>query len=223
MNCPKCGADINEHTNACPKCGTPIIKIKPLRICTNCGSEVPDDADMCPGCGRTIKRRAHQATSTDRTSESGDKVHKTQKIAGNSFIESIKKDRYAWMQAAIPGILALLYHWLMLRDKMGFNLVNTVIIFEALIFFFGYHDIKDISRRPEMMEGLVFSEKFIYLTYFLPVLSLWDRRKLPGMDRKATYPVIHVVLFTLLLLSIMISMDANLLASMHSSNMLLNL
>ncbi len=223
MRCPKCGSDINEHTTECPKCGTPIIKIKPLRVCTNCGSEVPDDADICPGCGRTIKRRAHQTADRNQKTENAETGNKSQKFTGTNFTDVIKKDRYAWMQAVIPGILALLYHWFMLRDQMGFNLVNTLIIFEALVFFFGYHDIKDITKRPEMMDGLVFSEKFIYLSYFLPVLSLWDRRKLPGMDRKAMYPVIHMILFTLLLLSIMISMDANLIASMNTSSLSLNI
>ncbi len=216
MRCPKCGADIDNTTTTCPKCGTPIIKIKPMRVCTNCGSDVPDDADKCPGCGRTIKRRAHQTMGSSFTDASAGSQTTAEKQDESHFKKTIKKDRYAWMQAVIPGVLALLYHWLVLRNHMEFNLVNTLIIFEALIFYYGYKDIKDLNKRPEMMGGLIFSEKFIYLTYFLPILSLWERRQLPGMDRKAIYPIIHTVLFTLLAISIMISMDAHLIASVKT-------
>ncbi len=213
MRCPKCGADIDNNSTTCPKCGTPIIKIKPMRVCTNCGCDVPDDADKCPGCGRTIKRRAHQTMGSSFTGES-DIQSRTGSQEESLFKKTIKKDRYAWMQSIVPGVLALVYHWLVLRDNMGYNLVNTVIIFEALVFYYGYKDIKDLNKRPEMMGGLVFSEKFIYLTYFLPILSLWERRQLPGMDRKAIYPILHTVLFTLLILSIIIGMDIYMLQSM---------
>ncbi|ETP73404.1 hypothetical protein UYO_0628 [Lachnospiraceae bacterium JC7] len=213
MKCPKCNSDIPDNSRNCPKCFTPIIKIKPMRVCTNCGSEVPDDADTCPGCGRTVKRKAHQTGSfnseTDRRNDTTgfSAASEARSSSGNKILNELKRDRYAWLQAVLPGTLALLYHLLILRNNISFNLVNTFIIYEALVFFFGYSDIRELNRRPEMMEGLVYSEKFVYMTYFLPTLSLWDRRLLPGMNRKALYPLIHTVIFTLLIISIMFTMD----------------
>lgn len=211
MKCPKCGSNIPDDSRNCPDCHTPIIKIKPMRVCMNCGSEVPDDADSCPGCGRTVKRKAHQTASGssqfDNEKNAGNGSRQVSSSSENHFIKVLKREKYAWLQAILPGTLALLYHLLVLRDNLSFNLVNTFIIYEALVFFFGYHDIKELNRRPEMMEGLVYSEKFVYTTYFLPILSLWDRRQLPGMDRKALYPLIHTVIFTVLIISVMFTMD----------------
>ena len=91
---------------------------------------------------------------------------------------------------------------------MEFNLANTFLIFEALVFIFGYMDIKDLEKRPEMMGGLVYSGRFVYMSYFLPILSLWERKQLPGMNRRAMYPLVHTVLFTILVFSVMISMNS---------------
>ena len=224
MNCPKCGADIDAHTSNCHKCGNPIIRIKPMRVCTNCGSDVPDEADKCPGCGRTIKRRKHQTAGgfgSTNTSGAGwvsasdasgtgafDGGMSNAKGTAGGFIAELKKEKYAWLQAIVPGVLALAYHWLVLRDNMEFNLANTFLIFEALVFIFGYMDIKDLEKRPEMMGGLVYSSRFVYMSYFLPILSLWERKQLPGMNRRAMYPLVHTVLFTILVFSVMISMNS---------------
>ncbi len=212
MRCPKCNSDIPDDSRKCPKCFTPIIKIKPMRICTNCGSEVPDDADICPGCGRGIKRKAHQTASGNSASGYREKAESTSTgTDGNNchskLISEFKRDKYAWLQSFLPGTLALIYHFLVLRNNITFNLINTFIIYEALSFFFGYKDIKNLSTRPEMMDGLVYSEKFVFMSYFLPMLSLWDRRQLPGMNRRALYPLIHTVIFTLLIISVMFTMD----------------
>lgn len=217
MKCPKCNSDIPDNSRNCPKCGTPIIRIKPMRVCTNCGSEVPDDLDTCPGCGRTVKRKSHQKSASNSSKEkpdgtSGFSSSENRTSMGSAFLNELKREKYAWLQAVVPGTLALLYHLLVLRNNINFNLINTFIIYEALVFFFGYHDIKELNRRPEMMEGLVYSEKFIYMTYFLPTLSLWDRKQLPGMNRKALYPLIHTVIITLLIISIMFTMDTKAIA-----------
>lgn len=219
MKCPKCGSFIPDDSRNCPECSTPIIKIKPMRVCTNCGSEVPDDADTCPGCRRSIKRKAHQKSSFDSASMnqeytgSGSSSVKKGSTGGFKLIEEMKREKYAWLQAILPVSLALIYHIFVLKHNITFNLINTFIILEAMNFFFGYHDIKELNERPEMMEGLVYSEKYVYMTYFLPVLSLWERRQLPGMNRKALYPLIHTILFTILIFSVMIKMDAHALSN----------
>ena len=222
MKCPKCGSIIPDDSRNCPECYTPIIKIKPLRVCTNCGSEVPDDRDSCPGCGRTVKRRAHQTASSgsvkgnQKSMDSFTASDSVRSTSSHGFLSEFKREKYAWLQAVVPGTLALLYHLLILRNDINFNLINTFIIYEALVFFFGYHDIKELNKRPEMMEGLVYSEKFVYMTYFLPILSLWDRKQLPGMNRKAIYPMVHTVIFTLLILSVMFTMDIRVLTEANT-------
>lgn len=223
MKCPKCGSVIPDDSVNCPECYTPIIKIKPMRVCTNCGSEVPDDADTCPGCGRSIKRRAHQKGAFESASTNSGDGKACESSFGNGYtvsgklVKELKKEKYAWLQAVLPASFALIYHLFVLRNNITFNLINTFIIFEALVFFFGYHDIKELNKRPEMMEGLVYSEKFVYMTYFLPILSLWDRRLLPGMNRKALYPLIHTILFTILIFSVMIKMDVHTMASLGNT------
>lgn len=209
MKCPKCGAEISDYASHCPACGTPIVKIRPKRVCTNCGAEVPDDATVCPGCGRPVKRREHQQASG--ANAGGANEGGAAAMHGSGFMARIRqswaRDKYAWLQAVLPIILAFLYHINLLQDKMSFNLMNTALIFEGLIFFFGYLDVKEISQRPEMYGGVAFSNRYMYLSYFLPVMSFFERRQLPGMKRNALYPVVHAVLLALFAILMLITSD----------------
>lgn len=205
MKCPKCGAEISDYASNCPECGTPIVKIRPKRVCTNCGAEVPDDATVCPGCGRPVKRREHQQVHVANAGGA------TSMHGGASFTAGIrqswKRDKYAWLQAVLPIVLAFLYHINLLQDKMSFNLMNTALIFEGLIFFFGYLDVKEISQRPEMYSGVAFSSRYMYLSYFLPVMSFFERRQLPGMKRNALYPIVHAVLLAIFVVLMLFTSD----------------
>ncbi len=222
MKCPKCGAEISDYASHCPECGTPIVKIRPKRVCTNCGAEVPDDATVCPGCGRPVKRREHQqahaANAGDANAGGAAAMHGSGVNAGGAssthgsgFIARIRqswaRDKYAWLQAVIPIVLAFLYHINLLQDKMSFNLMNTALIFEGLIFFFGYLDVKEISQRPEMYGGVAFSSRYMYLSYFLPVMSFFERRQLPGMKRNAQYPIVHAVLLAIFVVLMLFTSD----------------
>lgn len=204
MKCPKCGAEISDYASHCPACGTPIVKIRPKRVCTNCGAEVPDDATVCPGCGRPVKRREHQQAH-------GANAGGAAAMHGSGFMARIRqswaRDKYAWLQAVLPIVLAFLYHINLLQDKMSFNLMNTALIFEGLIFFFGYLDVKEISQRPEMYGGVAFSSRYMYLSYFLPVMSFFERRQLPGMKRNALYPIVHAVLLALFAILMLFTSD----------------
>ena len=209
MKCPKCGAEISDYASHCPACGTPIVKIRPKRVCTNCGAEVPDDATVCPGCGRPVKRREHQQAHGGNAG--GANAGGAAAMHGSGFMARIRqswaRDKYAWLQAVLPIVLAFLYHINLLQDKMSFNLMNTALIFEGLIFFFGYLDVKEISQRPEMYGGVAFSSRYMYLSYFLPVMSFFERRQLPGMKRNALYPIVHAVLLAIFAILMLFTSD----------------
>lgn len=209
MKCPKCGAEISDYASHCPACGTPIVKIRPKRVCTNCGAEVPDDATVCPGCGRPVKRREHQQAHS--ANAGGANAGGAEAMHGSGFMARVRqswaRDKYAWLQAVLPIVLAFLYHINLLQDKMSFNLMNTALIFEGLIFFFGYLDVKEISQRPEMYGGVAFSSRYMYLSYFLPVMSFFERRQLPGMKRNALYPIVHAVLLALFAILMLFTSD----------------
>lgn len=209
MKCPKCGAEISDYASHCPACGTPIVKIRPKRVCTNCGAEVPDDATVCPGCGRPVKRREHQ--QAHGANAGGANAGGAEAMHGSGFMARVRqswaRDKYAWLQAVLPIVLAFLYHINLLQDKMSFNLINTALIFEGLIFFFGYLDVKEISQRPEMYGGVAFSSRYMYLSYFLPVMSFFERRQLPGMKRNALYPIVHAVLLALFAILMLFTSD----------------
>lgn len=209
MKCPKCGAEISDYASHCPACGTPIVKIRPKRVCTNCGADVPDDATVCPGCGRPVKRREHQ--QPHGANAGGANAGGAAAMHGSGFMARIRqswaRDKYAWLQAVLPIVLAFLYHINLLQDKMSFNLMNTALIFEGLIFFFGYLDVKEISQRPEMYGGVAFSSRYMYLSYFLPVMSFFERRQLPGMKRNALYPIVHAVLLAIFAILMLFTSD----------------
>ncbi len=197
MKCPHCGAELPAHASYCPSCGQPILRIRPKRVCTNCGAEVPEDADHCPGCGRPVRRKMPKdhTEKSDSAARTGAQVRAG---AGRSaFRTMLRRDRYAWLQAVLPPVLAILYRLFLLRHDPGVDLLNTFLLLEGLIFFFGYLDIQEISKRPEMYDGAAFSSRYMYLSYFAPMLSLWERPKLPGMEPKALYAPVHTVLLTI--------------------------
>ncbi len=56
FTCDNCGAEVNEDTIECPKCGCSFIDDEDenderIFTCTNCGTEVDEDAKRCPKCG----------------------------------------------------------------------------------------------------------------------------------------------------------------------------
>ncbi|HAT01750.1 MAG TPA: hypothetical protein DCS54_00515 [Oribacterium sp.] len=186
MKCNHCGNEIPDHADYCPFCHTPIIRIHPKRICSHCGTEVPDGAEQCPGCGRKVQRKAAQ-TSCPSSSSS-----------------RLGMDTYAWLQAILPFLAATSYHFLALKEHPGFNLVNTLLLFEGLTIFLGHMDIRMLSGWTEYGSSIL-TDRFIYLTYFLPAYSMWQRRELPGMNHKAWYPWFALILFTLFFFLILLS------------------
>ena len=64
FECDRCGADVPEFAEKCPKCGAIFDEDekeeeKPKETeefeCDNCGADVPGDADECPECGESFE------------------------------------------------------------------------------------------------------------------------------------------------------------------------
>lgn len=49
--CSKCGAELAEGQDFCPKCGTPRKK---KNVCGKCGAELQEGQEFCPKCGQKI-------------------------------------------------------------------------------------------------------------------------------------------------------------------------
>lgn len=58
--CSKCGAQIGEDQDFCPKCGTPKTSVA-KRICSKCGVELQEGQDFCPKCGTKYEPKASAA------------------------------------------------------------------------------------------------------------------------------------------------------------------
>ena len=53
MNCPKCGATVQEDHKFCYNCGAPIAAAP--RTCPSCGYTAQPGASFCPNCGYDLK------------------------------------------------------------------------------------------------------------------------------------------------------------------------
>ena len=51
MVCKNCGAEINDDSSFCLKCGQPIENDTGKKICPKCGNEVDKDSQFCNKCG----------------------------------------------------------------------------------------------------------------------------------------------------------------------------
>ncbi len=49
--CSKCGAELTEGQDFCPKCGTPRKK---ANVCSKCGAELQEGQEFCPKCGQKV-------------------------------------------------------------------------------------------------------------------------------------------------------------------------
>lgn len=49
--CSKCGAELQEGQDFCPKCGTPRVK---KNVCGKCGTELQEGQEFCPKCGQKV-------------------------------------------------------------------------------------------------------------------------------------------------------------------------
>ena len=49
--CSKCGAELAEGQDFCPKCGTPRVK---KNVCGKCGAELQEGQEFCPKCGQKV-------------------------------------------------------------------------------------------------------------------------------------------------------------------------
>lgn len=50
--CRKCKADLPEHAESCPACGT-----RAAASCPQCGAQIPEEGKFCPACGFSLIRR----------------------------------------------------------------------------------------------------------------------------------------------------------------------
>lgn len=51
QKCSKCGTELAEGQDFCPKCGTPKGGVK-KNVCGKCGNELAEGQDFCPKCGQ---------------------------------------------------------------------------------------------------------------------------------------------------------------------------
>jgi TM2 domain-containing membrane protein YozV/RNA polymerase subunit RPABC4/transcription elongation factor Spt4 len=49
--CFKCGLQIDQVAEICPKCGDKQPEITKMKYCSNCGSKIDLRAEICPDCG----------------------------------------------------------------------------------------------------------------------------------------------------------------------------
>lgn len=61
MNCPRCGAEIDENVRFCGKCGNPVAAAS--QLCSKCGAETERGARFCRGCGAPQDGSVGQAPS----------------------------------------------------------------------------------------------------------------------------------------------------------------
>lgn len=208
MKCNKCGAEISEKEKYCPRCGNPIIRIKPKSLCSGCGTEIPDNVEYCPGCGKKIIRRSPEEKSLGNENRISTDNAGSGNIPNVSFSSgSIRKDVYAWEQAVLPSLIALIYFLVKQGGEGSQALLNSLLIFAGFTVMFGFMDVAELNR---ILRGqkMVLSEELQMQIAFLPIVGLWKRRLIPGLDKAAAYPHAHCIL--VLIYAFVISFGGNL-------------
>lgn len=62
--CAKCGAELAEGHEFCPKCGTPK-DVAGKNICSKCGAELAEGQVFCPKCGQKVGSAVDEGKATD--------------------------------------------------------------------------------------------------------------------------------------------------------------
>lgn len=80
MNCPKCGAVVDDNAKFCPVCGEPIPAPAPqaepqkqVKYCPKCGAAYEGTPAFCPGCGAslTVQNFGQQAQNFAQNVQNG--------------------------------------------------------------------------------------------------------------------------------------------------------
>ena len=71
--CSKCGVQIGEDQDFCPKCGTPKTG-EQKRICSKCGVELQEGQDFCPKCGTKYDPDASASGKVESKKKKGNKL-----------------------------------------------------------------------------------------------------------------------------------------------------
>lgn len=164
------------------------MKIEPKHVCSHCGTEVPEGAEFCPGCKRRIRRE-------ERAGAQGEKDSTEPEPSGESGEGSVRSEAYVWAQAVLPALLALGFYFLK-AEEAAEHLRRTLLLFGGLTALFGLMDTAELNRRLHQ-RGMRLSDELRFQLAFFPILGLWKRRMLPGMDRTAAYPHVHSILLLL--------------------------
>ena len=53
MVCIRCGKELPEETQLCPKCGADQMRFK---FCKHCGEKIEEDWVVCPKCGKQVEQ-----------------------------------------------------------------------------------------------------------------------------------------------------------------------
>ena len=65
MICKHCGREIEDNSERCPYCKTPLIRIKVKRICAYCKTEIKKGDTVCPGCGKNVPEKVRELLEKD--------------------------------------------------------------------------------------------------------------------------------------------------------------
>lgn len=164
------------------------MKIEPKHICSHCGTEVPEGAEFCPGCKRRIRRAGREEERRERGAAEPEP-------SGEQGKDSAQSEVYVWAQAVLPTLLALGFYFLK-AEEAAEHLRRTLLLFGGLTALFGLMDTAELNRRLHQ-RGMRLSDELRFQLAFFPILGLWKRRMLPGMDRTAAYPHVHSILLLL--------------------------
>ncbi|MBR5982269.1 MAG: zinc ribbon domain-containing protein, partial [Bacteroidales bacterium] len=99
MKCSNCNAEIADNAKFCPKCGSKVEKVEPVKNCPNCGTAIVVDSKFCSKCGTKIEM-TNKCPNCGETIKEGSKfchVCGTKIVVGNGVNEKAnrKKCKYS--------------------------------------------------------------------------------------------------------------------------------
>ena len=71
LKCPNCGANIDENTKFCGKCGNDVSSIqiqetpKSENKCPNCGADIAENTKFCGKCGSDVTITKNTSINTE--------------------------------------------------------------------------------------------------------------------------------------------------------------
>ena len=209
MICKHCGREIEDNSERCPYCKTPLIRIKVKRICAYCKTEIKKGDTVCPGCGKNVPEKVRELLEKDELNGSvqddlEEKKHWKEKMDALSFAKNEEKDWDKYILdfrllilSIMPPIIAIFFKVLVTKSSFLPWYFTVLLVYFVIAMIVSYFLDGEIHRLWSIDKNRKLGEAEHLAFYICPPYTLYFilKRRKEKNNPLLFFLAMHLVLF----------------------------